>query len=98
MTPTRESSPPVVTRPVAATLNPATAVHGGVDLTMHVTGSGFSSSSVIWFNNAAAATTFVNAGDVTMLVKPSLFAAAGGANVFVKTKGMASNALNFVFT
>jgi hypothetical protein len=84
--------------PVLTSLNPATAVHGGADVTLHCLGSGFTATSVINFNGGNEATTFVNAGDITTLVKPSLVGQAIAVPVSVLNGVLASQPKTFTFT
>jgi hypothetical protein len=85
--------------PVLGSISPATAVHGGADLTMTATGSGFTSASVIVFNGVQLTTAFVSDTSLTATVKPSLFTAAGGVPVTVNTfDGQASAPKTFTFT
>jgi hypothetical protein len=59
--------------PVTVTsLDPATAVVGGPDVTLHVHGTGFTVDTVILFNGGEELTAFVSDTEVTTLVKPSL--------------------------
>jgi predicted RecA/RadA family phage recombinase len=74
---------------------PATAVCGGPDLTLHVSGTGFTESSVILFNGGEEPTTYVSATELTTLVKPSL--AVNPVVVPVSVVG-APTAVNFTFT
>lgn len=84
--------------PVISSLSPATAVVGGADLTLTVAGSGFNSGSVILFNGGAEATTFVDSGSLTTIVKPSLASGAGSVPVAVRNGSATSNEKPFVFT
>jgi hypothetical protein len=85
--------------PTIVSLNPNTAVIGGADIEMHVTGTNFSESSIIYFNNGAEPTTFVSDTDVSTIVRPST---AGVAGAFPVTVGQgsyrASPLLDFTFT
>lgn len=84
--------------PSIAALNPATLAAGGVDTTMHVTGSDFTASDVIMFNNVALPTTFVNSGDLTATVKPSQFSSGATPPVYVKGKYQNTGTVYFAFT
>jgi hypothetical protein len=58
-------------RPVLASINPATAACLSADVTMHALGSNFDANTKIIFGGTTMVTTFVNAGDITCVVKPS---------------------------
>jgi hypothetical protein len=59
-------------RPVLSSINPATAVCGSADLTMHAVGSGFQDGATkILFGGVEQTTTFVSATDISCTVKPS---------------------------
>jgi hypothetical protein len=84
--------------PVLSSISPATAVHGAADLTMVCTGSGFTSSSVVIFNNVQLTTTFTNDTSVSAVVQPSLFA-AGAVQTLIRTfDGQSSAPKTFTFT
>ena len=50
---------------------PSTAEIGAADLTLQVTGTGFTQASTILFNGGEEPTTFVSATRLTTIVKPS---------------------------
>jgi hypothetical protein len=83
--------------PVLTSLNPATAVHGAADVTMHCLGSNFTTGSVININGAPAATTFVNSGDITA-VMPVLSAPAAALIPVVVINGGVLSSLTKTFT
>lgn len=85
-------------QPVLTSLNPATAVKGGADVTLHCLGSNFTASSVINFNGGNEPTTFVNAGDITTIVKPSLVSVAISVPVVVINGVLSSAPKTFTFT
>ncbi len=58
-------------RPVLNSINPATAVCGSADLSMHALGTFFDINTKIIFGGATMATTFVSATDIFCTVKPS---------------------------
>jgi hypothetical protein len=84
--------------PVLTSLNPATAAKGSADLTLHCLGSGFTANSVINFNGGNEPTTFVNAGDITTIVKPSLVSIAIAVPVVVVNGVLSSAPKTFTFT
>jgi hypothetical protein len=66
-------------------LSPATAIKGGVDLTLTVTGSNFVSGSVVRWNGLDRATTFVSATQLTATITAADIATVGTAQVTVFT-------------
>jgi hypothetical protein len=65
-------------QPTIESLDPDEADAGDAeDITMHVRGSGFTAQSVIVFNGHDEPTVFVDEGDITTIVKPSLFTVPG---------------------
>lgn len=98
-------APPLVSTPgggwsslAVTTLNPATAVLGGPDLTMHVIGTGFRQGDVILFNGGVEPTTFVSPTELTTIVKPSTAGFTGSYPVTVKSGGLVAKPKNFSFT
>ncbi len=69
--------------PAITALSPATATAGDDAFTLTVTGSGFTSSSVVRWNGNARTTTFVSATQLTAAIPASDIAAAGTASVTV---------------
>lgn len=85
--------------PTVGTLTPNTAVRGGADLVMTVTGTNFNKSTVIMFNNGQERTTYISPTQVSTIVKPSLVSIAGPYPVSVTNAGVhKSNSQNFTFT
>jgi len=76
-----------ITNPVPTTtgLNPVYAVAGAAQFTLTVTGTNFISSSVVQWNGAARATTYVSATQVTAAISAADIAVAGTATVTVFT-------------
>lgn len=84
--------------PTLTALDPATAVIGGADVTLTVTGTGFTENSVILFNNSPEPTTFVSDTVVTTIVKPSTASGPWTVPVTVSNRARAiSNPLDFSF-
>jgi Protein of unknown function (DUF4038)/Putative collagen-binding domain of a collagenase/IPT/TIG domain len=69
--------------PTASSLSPTSATAGGAGFTLTVNGTGFVSTSVVKFNGAAKATTFVSATQITAAITAPDIATAGTANVAV---------------
>jgi hypothetical protein len=84
--------------PVLTSLSPTTAVHGGADLTLTCTGSGFISSSLIRFNGVDLTTTFVSSTSLTATISPSQFSAAATVPVQIHSGGNYSSVVNFSIT
>ncbi len=84
--------------PVLSALSPSSANAGGSAFTLDVTGSGFTSSSVVQWNGSSRTTTYVSATQLTAAILASDIAAAGSATVTAATPapgGGTSNGLAF---
>jgi len=91
--------PAGATKPTVSGLSPATAVKGGADLTMTVTGTNFVSGLTrINFNGGIENTTFISVTQVSTVVKPSLVSVSGAYPVCVENGPFKSNAISFTFT
>jgi dipeptidyl aminopeptidase/acylaminoacyl peptidase len=69
--------------PALNSINPVSATAGGAAFTLTATGSNFVQGAVVRWNDAALATTYVNATALTAQVPADKIAAAGTANVTV---------------
>lgn len=83
--------------PVLDSLDPAFAVIGSDDVTMHCHGRNFTETSVIVFNGGEENTVFVSDTEVTTIVKPSLAGTPVSVPVLVRQGTVDSNAVNFNF-
>jgi hypothetical protein len=92
-----EPPPEPPAAPVISALNPSEAETGSADVTMHVTGTGFTPASVIVFNGFDEPIVFVSDTDISTIVKPSIFG-EGVLPVEVRDEGGTSNSLDFTFT
>src|SRR5207244_1766870 len=82
--------------PTATRLSPSSAVAGGPAFTLTVTGTNLVPSSVVRWNGAARATTYVSATQLTAAIAAGDIATAGTASVTIFNPapgGGASNAL-----
>ena len=86
------------TPPVVSAVTPNTAVIGGADLTISVTGSNFGDTSVIMFNGGEEPTTFVSNTELNTIVKPSTAGTPGAFPVAVRNESQTSNSVDFTFT
>ncbi len=87
--------------PALSSLSPASAPAGGPAFTLTVNGSNFVPSSVVRWNGSARATTFVNAGQLTVAISAGDIAAQGSAQITVFNPtpgGGTSNTLPFGIT
>jgi hypothetical protein len=87
--------------PTTTALSPTSTTVGGSAFTLTVTGTNFISSSVVRWNGANRATTFVSATQLTATISPADIATAGTAQVTVFNPapgGGASNAQSFSIT
>jgi uncharacterized protein (TIGR03437 family) len=69
--------------PAIYSLSPSYASAGGADFTLTVTGAGFVSGSVVYWNATALATSYVDATHVKATVPAAVIAQAGSASVTV---------------
>jgi len=84
--------------PVISSLSPAVTSAGGAAFTLTVIGSGFVTSSRVYWGTSALATTYVSPTQLTAQVTATDIATAGIANVTVQTPapgGGTSNAFQF---
>ncbi len=84
--------------PATTSLSPASATAGGPDFTLTVNGSSFSSSSIVRWNGADRATTYLSATQLTASISASDIANSGTASVTVFNPtpgGGTSNAQTF---
>jgi len=77
-------------------LVPNSATAGDPAFTLTVNGSGFTSSSVVYWNAATRPTTFVTANQLTAQISASDIATAGTIPVYVRSNGQNSNTVNFM--
>jgi IPT/TIG domain-containing protein len=91
-------APASIPIPTVASLSPNTAVIGGADLVMTVTGTNFLTNSTIFFNHGAEKTTYISPTQLSTVIKPSLAGTAGSYPVEVSNVVHKSNASNFTFT
>lgn len=79
-------------------LHPDSAPSGGSDIRLYVHGTGFTSESVIVFNDNEEPTVMESSNILSTGVRPSLFVVPAVVEVKVKTGDEESSALNFTFT
>jgi len=81
--------------PVVSSVSPTTAPAGSSAVTLTVTGSGFTSSSVVKVGGTAEPTTFVSATQLTAIVPASQLTSGGNLSVVVVNGTVGSTAANF---
>lgn len=92
-------APPPPVTPVVTGLTPSTMPVGGPDAALVVNGASFQRASVVWWDGAAAITTYVNSTTLRIMIKPSLELNARLVPVTVKTDTLAAAAtLQFSYT
>lgn len=85
--------------PTCTLLSPNTAVHGGAQFTLTVTGTGFvPNATFIIFNGGVEATTYISPTQVSTIVKPALVSIPIVVPVQVSNGIVKSDPLNFTFT
>ncbi|MBL0357904.1 MAG: hypothetical protein IPP72_13945 [Chitinophagaceae bacterium] len=87
-----------VSVPALSSISPNTAVAGGAGFTLTATGTNFTAGSVINWNGAALATSFVSSTSLTAAVASTNIAAAGSASVTVVTGSNVTGAVTFTIT
>ncbi|HEY6075119.1 MAG TPA: IPT/TIG domain-containing protein, partial [Anaerolineales bacterium] len=89
----------VATPPVSiSTISPSSRPAGGLDFVLTVTGTNFTSGSVVQFNGTARVTTFVSATQITATILAADVAAAGAYPIAVVSGGSTSNVVNLSIT
>jgi hypothetical protein len=83
--------------PVLTALTPDYCAIGDPDLTLYVTGTGFTASSVIHFASYDEPTTLNADGTLSTGVKPSLWVNPDVVQVYVRNGELMSTALDFTF-
>lgn len=84
--------------PTLASIDPTSAIIGGADVVMTVTGDNFTPESVIVFNFGDEPTTYIDGEHVSTLVKPSTAGTPGDYPVYVRQPGAGdSNSATFTF-
>jgi hypothetical protein len=81
--------------PVITSLSPNSATAGAPAFTLAVSGSGFTSGSVVQWNATALPTTFVSATQLTASVAASFLVGQSSATVTVASGGVTSNGASF---
>ena len=76
-------APPPNPVPVLASLSPASALAGGPDFTLTISGSGFAAVSVARWNGEDRPTDFVSSSKLAVLVSAADIASAGSAKISV---------------
>ena len=82
-----------VTAPVISFVSPTSVAAGGGEFTLTVSGSGFAASSIVTWNGAQLATSFVDSSQLTAAVPANLIAAPGTATIAVSSGGAVSGSL-----
>jgi hypothetical protein len=75
---------------VVSGLDPASRVAGGSSFTLTVSGTNFSTGSIVIWNGQPLDTTFINATQLTASVPANLIPTPGSATVSVSLDGVAS--------
>ena len=83
--------------PTVAQLSPSSVNHGSPDFTLTVTGTNFTSGSVVYWGTTPlmAGTTYNSTTQVTAAITSSMVASAGSVSVYVHSAGGNSNSMTF---
>jgi hypothetical protein len=84
--------------PTVTSITPSTAVAGGPAFTLTVTGTNFTSTSVVQWNGNSRTTSFVDATRLTAAIPATDIAQPATATVRVATGTTNSNSVNFTIT
>lgn len=84
--------------PSLTTLTPASSPVNSVPFTMTIQGSDFATDATVFWNGVPQQTTFVNAGQILVLVTETDLTFTGLAHIYVRTQGLNSNTLDFNVT
>ncbi|HEY3835378.1 MAG TPA: IPT/TIG domain-containing protein, partial [Bryobacteraceae bacterium] len=76
-------------------VSPSSAARNSGPITLVLTGSGFTSSSAVYFNSGPIPTTFVNSGQLNAVIPGSDLTMAQAASITVSTSGNSTNAIPF---
>jgi len=79
-----------------AQLVPQSISAGGQGFMLTVNGTGFSASSMVYWQNMAQATMFVNANEVVATIPASQIAFPAQVQVYVRTNNQNSNKVTFM--
>lgn len=74
---------PTAQSPVIASLNPSSAIAGGVDFTLVVNGQNFDPAAVVQFNGSPRTTTFVSSTQLQAAISAGDIATPGAATITV---------------
>jgi len=84
--------------PTLTSIDPATAVLGDPDVTVHYHGTNFTESSVIYFAGQPEPIAFISPEEITTIVKPSLPWGAVTLATYVQQGAYTTDPQNFTFT
>jgi IPT/TIG domain len=84
--------------PTVTSISPSSTVAGGPAFTLTVTGTNFTSTSIVQWNGTNRTTTFVDATRLTAAIAAADIAQPGTATVRVTTGAVNSNSVNFTIT
>ena len=88
------ASPPVS----IGSISPASRTAGGANFTLTLTGTNFTSGSVVQFNGTARVTTFISATQISAAILAADIALAGTYQITVSNSGSISNVVNLSVT
>jgi hypothetical protein len=78
-------------------LEPDEAELGGADVTVTISGSGFTPQSAVEVEGEVQSSAFINESEMTIVMKPSQYSAAGVVDVIVKNGAYESEPVEFEF-
>jgi uncharacterized protein (TIGR03437 family) len=78
-----------------SSLSPLSAAVGSAAITLTVSGSGFTTASIVYLNGSPLATTYVSAGQLNATIPAGNLTQAQSESITVISSGLTSNALTF---
>ena len=81
--------------PNISTFAPTSAMAGGAGFVLTITGSGFATNSIVYWNGIAHGTQYGTAQQITANITAADIANAGNVPVYVNSSGQNSNTMNF---
>ena len=85
-------------KPEITSISPSSCEIGDPDLTLYVSGSGFSEHTIIYFASHDEPTTLEDDGTVSTGLKPSLWTAPATVQCYVRNGTLHSDPVDFEFT
>lgn len=76
-------------------LSPPSAMHGGAPFVLTISGSGFGTDSIVYWNGTTLATSYASGSQVSATISAADIMNAGTVAVYVHSGGTNSNTMDF---